>query len=70
MSYGKEGDRLFSRVCGDRTRVDGFKLEGGRFRLDIRRKFFAVRVVRHLNRLPRDLMDALCLETENLGEAR
>ncbi|KFV39831.1 hypothetical protein N341_00595, partial [Tyto alba] len=42
---------------------NGFKLKEGRFRLHIRREFLTRRVVKHWNRLPREMVGAPSLET-------
>ena len=62
-AYKNDGDNLFSRACCKRTRGYGFKLKGGRFRLDMRKIFFTMRAVKHWNRLLRDVVDAPSLET-------
>ena len=48
---------------GKRTSGNGFKLKEGRFRLDIRKKFSTARVVKLWNRLLREVIDTLSMET-------
>ncbi|PKU36306.1 reverse hypothetical protein [Limosa lapponica baueri] len=61
-AYKKAGEGLFIRACSDRMIGNGFKLEKGRFGLDIRKKFFTMRMVRHWNRFLREVVDAPSLE--------
>jgi len=63
VAYKKDGDRLFSRACCNRTRSNGFTLKEDKFRLDTRRIFFTLRLVKHWNGLPRKVVDVPSLET-------
>ena len=57
------------KECSDRTRGNGFKFKVGRFRLDIRKKLFTVRVVRRWHRLPSKMVDAPSLPGSIQGQA-
>jgi len=62
-AHKKDGDRLFSSACCDRTRGNGFKLKEGRFRLDIKEEIFHTEGGEVWSRLPREVGDAPALET-------
>ncbi|PKU41182.1 hypothetical protein llap_8511 [Limosa lapponica baueri] len=53
-----DGDRLFSRTCCDMTSGNDFKLKEGSCRLDIRKQFFMLRMMKHWPKLPREVVDA------------
>ena len=53
---------LFSQVTSNKMRENGLESCQGRFRSDIRKNFFTKNVVKHWNRLPREVVESPSVE--------
>ena len=61
-AYSKSEVGLFSLLTGDRTKGNDLQLHQGKIRVGIRKNFFTERVVKHWNRLPREVVESPSLD--------
>lgn len=57
LRRGREGAEFFFLVSSDRKHGNGSQLCQGRLRLDIKNYFSILRLVKHWNGLPKELVD-------------
>lgn len=61
-AYKQEADQYFTLSDSNRTGRNGIKLKEGRFRLGVRKKFFAQGVMRHWHVFPREVANVPSLK--------
>lgn len=58
---------VFSQLASDRTRRTGLKLSQGKLKSDIMKNFFTKGIVKHWNKLPREVVELLSMEVFRRG---
>jgi len=65
----EDGAKLFSVVPSDRTKDSRHKLKHRKFRLNMRKNFFPLRVMEPWNRLPREVVESPSLKIFKTGRS-